>query len=135
MIMKRHPALRQLSSDHHTGLVIARKAREAAKGTVHDQRYAWTTLVARFQAELEPHFKVEEKGLLVALWRADETALVERTLTEHEDMRGLIAQDRPENLARFAELLTRHIRFEEQELFARAQELLGPEQLSGLVVA
>ena len=133
--MKRHPALRQLSSDHHTGLVLARKARQAAKGTVHDQRYAWTMLVARFRAELEPHFRVEEAGLLVALSRAGETALVERTLTEHEDMRGLIAQDRPENLARFAELLTAHIRFEERELFARAQELLQPEQLSELVVA
>ena len=135
MTMKRHPALRQLSSDHHTGLVLARKAREAAKGTVHDQRYAWTTLVARFHAELEPHFTVEEKGLLVALWRAGETDLVERTLTEHEDMRSLIAQDRPENLARFAELLTAHIRFEEQTLFARAQESLAPDQLTELVMA
>ncbi|MCW5585505.1 MAG: hemerythrin domain-containing protein [Chromatiales bacterium] len=135
MAMKRHPALRQLSSDHHTGLVLARKAREAAKGAVQDPRYAWTTLVARFQAELEPHFAVEEKGLLVALWRAGETDLVERTLTEHEDMRSLIAQDRPENLARFAELLTAHIRFEEQTLFARAQELLEPDQLSELVIA
>jgi len=133
--MKRHPALRQLSSDHHTGLVLARKASQAAKGTVHDQRDAWTTLVARFRTELEPHFRVEEAGLLVALSRAGETALIERTLTEHEDMRGLIAQDRPENLARFAELLTAHIRFEERELFARAQELLQPEQLSELVVA
>ena len=133
--MKRHPALRQLSSDHHTGLVLARKARQAARGTVHDQRYAWTTLVARFRTELEPHFRVEEAGLLMALSRAGETALVERTLTEHEEMRSLVAQDRPENLARFAELLTAHIRFEERELFARAQELLGPEQLSELVVA
>ena len=133
--MQRHPALRQLSSDHHTGLVLARKARQAANGTVHDQRYAWTTLVARFCAELEPHFQVEEQGLLVALWRAGEVGLVERTLTEHEDMRGLIAQDRPENLARFAELLTAHIRFEEQTLFARAQELLAPDQLSELVMA
>ena len=133
--MQRHPALRQLSSDHHTGLVLARKARQAAYGTVDDQRYAWTTLVARFCAELEPHFQVEEQGLLVALWRAGEAGLVERTLTEHEDMRGLIAQDRPENLARFAELLTAHIRFEEQTLFARAQELLAPDQLSELVMA
>lgn len=133
--MKRHPALRQLSSDHHAGLVLARKARQAAEGSAHDQRYAWTTLVARFHAELEPHFKLEEKGLLVALWRAGETALVERTLTEHEDMRGLIAQDRPENLARFGELLRVHIRFEERDLFARAQALLEPDQLSELVMA
>jgi len=133
--MKRHPALRQLSSDHHTGLVLARKARQAAKGSIHDQQDAWTTLVVGFHAELEPHFQTEEAGLLVALRRAGENELVERTLTEHADMRGLIAQDRPENLARFAELLTAHIRFEEQQLFARAQELLEADQLPGLVVA
>ena len=133
--MKRHPALRQLSSDHHTGLVLARKARQAAEGSVHDRRNGWTTLVARFHAELEPHFQIEETGLLVALWRVGDRELVERTLTEHEDMRRLIVQDQPENLARFAELLTAHIRFEEKVLFARAQDVLGPEQLAELVVA
>jgi hemerythrin-like domain-containing protein len=133
--MKRHPALRQLSSDHHSGLVLARKARQAAKGSVHDQRHMWATLVERFHAELEPHFRIEETGLLVALSEAGEAELVERTLTEHEDMRGMISQDQPENLARFAELLTAHIRFEEQTLFARAQDLLGPDQLTKLVVA
>ena len=133
--MKRHPALRQLSSDPHTGLALARRARQASEGSVHDQRYAWTTLVTRFHRELEPHFRIEETGLLGALSRVGETELVERTLTEHEDMRSLIAQDRPENLARFAELLTVHIRFEEQVLFARAQDLLEPEQLAEFVVA
>ena len=132
--MKRHSALRQLSSDHHTGLVLARKVRQAAEGSVHDQRNGWTTLVTRFRAELEPHFQIEETGLLVALSRVGERELVERTLSEHEDMRRLIAQDRPENLARFAELLTAHIRFEEKVLFARVQDVLGPEQLAKLVV-
>ena len=62
-------------------------------GTVHDQRYAWTTLVARFFRRTGAAFpQLKNRGLLVALWRAGEAGLVERTLTEHEDMRGLIAK-------------------------------------------
>ncbi len=42
---------------------------------------------------------------------------------------ALIAEDRPENLAAFAELLAAHIRFEETELLETAQRLLGPDVL------
>lgn len=130
--MKRHPALRQLSSDHHTGLVLARQARLAANGSADEQQATWSLLVERFGAELEPHFRLEENGLLVALERAGEALLVERTLREHKEVRALVAQDRPEGLARFAELLTAHIRFEERELFERAQTVLDAGELSEL---
>ena len=133
--MKRHPALRQLSSDHHIGLVLARKARQAANGSVHDRRYAWTTLAMRFRTELEPHFRIEESGLLSALRQAGEVELVQRTLNDHKAMRALIAQDRIENLMRFAEVLTAHIRFEEQILFERAQQVLDLDKLEGLAGA
>lgn len=128
--MQRHPALRQLSSDHHTGLVLARKAREAADGSPDERRHAWTTLVARFREELEPHFQLEEHGLLQAMERVGETQLVRRTLAEHERLRELIAENRTGNLGMFADLLTAHIRFEEQELFERAQQSLDPDQLA-----
>ncbi len=131
--MKRHPALRDLSSDHHIGLVLARKARQAADGNPRDRLHAWTTLVARFRAELEPHFQLEEEGLLPAMRRAGETLLVERTLTEHAALRDLVADARSENLAGFAELLVAHIRFEEKALFERAQQLLDLGQLAELV--
>lgn len=130
--MQRHPALRDLSSDHHLGLVLARKARQAASESIQDQRYAWETLKNRFQAELEPHFRLEEEVLLPAMRQAGESVLVERTLTEHKGLRKLVAEDRIENLARFAELLTAHIRFEEKELFERAQQLLDLGRLAKL---
>ena len=130
--MRRHPALRQLSSEHHTGLVLARQARQAATGSAEEQRRAWEALVARFEAELEPHFRCEEEGLLVAMRRSGETSLVERTLAEHADLRALVAQNRGVSLARFAQLLTAHIRFEEQILFERAQELLDLDRLGGV---
>ena len=130
--MRRHPALRELSSEHHSGLVLARKARQAATGDVDEQREVWNGLVARFRTELDGHFRREEDGLLVLMWKAGERLLVERTLAEHDDMRAMVALDDSGNLAHFADLLSDHIRFEEQELFQRAQELLDLDRLDGL---
>jgi hemerythrin-like domain-containing protein len=131
--MQRHPALRQLSGDHHAGLVLARKACQAAGGSPDERQQARTVLVARFRAELEPHFQLEEDGLLQAMDRAGETRLVQRTSAEHACMRELIAENRTEDPRKFADLLTAHIRFEEQELFERAQESLDPDPLARLV--
>jgi hypothetical protein len=69
---------------------------------------------------------------LPALRAAGETGLVERTLREHRRLRALIADDGPEGLAPFADLLAAHIRFEEQELFERAQGVLAPDVLAAL---
>lgn len=130
--MQRHQALRNLSSDHHTGLVLARKARDAAGRDSRHQVDTWLTVVVRFRDELEPHFRLEESGLLPAMLRAGETGLVERTLREHTALRLLVAENHVEDLSRFAELLTAHIRFEEKELFETAQRLLNPDTLAML---
>ncbi len=130
--MQRHQALRKLSSDHHTGLVLARRARDAVNGNLQTQTDAWLTVVAYFQAEMDAHFRLEENGLLPVLLRAGEKRLVERTLYEHETLRQLITENRAENLLRFAELLTAHIRFEEKELFETAQRLMDADTLEVL---
>jgi hemerythrin-like domain-containing protein len=126
--MQRIEALRRLSSEHHSGLVIARRAREQA-GASAGREAAWADLRQRFADELEPHFKLEERGLLPALRAAGEKMLVERTLDEHLRMRTLIATGGPDALTAFAEMLTDHIRFEEKELFETAQLALGAEEL------
>jgi hypothetical protein len=51
--MQRHPALRSLTSEHHTGLVIARRARQASREGGSAQSVAWGDVKERFQAELE----------------------------------------------------------------------------------
>lgn len=130
--MQRHPTLRDLSSDHHSGLVLARRARRAADWDPETRAGAWAAVVEHFRRELEPHFLREERGLLSALGRAGETALVERALREHAALRRLIVADRAEGLAKFAESLVAHIRFEEKVLFERAQKLLDLERLADL---
>jgi len=130
--MKRDPSLRNLSSEHHSGLVIARKARKAADLDAAAQTAAWESIRQIFRTELEPHFQTEERGVLPALREAGEVELVERTLREHRAMRALIAANRPANLGPFAEALKAHIRFEENELFEIAQRVLGSERLAQL---
>jgi hemerythrin len=121
--MKRSPALRALSSEHHAGLVLARRALQAVTPEAVTQ--AWHELVTRFETELEPHFREEESWLLLALERLGESERVRRTLDEHSRLRALVyerAHD-AEGLRLFAELLKAHIRFEERELFELAEVL------------
>jgi iron-sulfur cluster repair protein YtfE (RIC family) len=126
--MRRCAALKRLSSEHHSGLVIARRARVAAPAP----EAAWVELRQRFADELEPHFQLEERGLLPALQAAGEQTLVERTLAEHRALRDLIDGGGPADLDAFAQLLTGHIRFEENALFAMAQRVLGPDALAAI---
>ena len=128
--MKRRPELSGLSSDHHTGLVLARRARKAADGDDRMAQAEWQRIVERFYTELEPHFRVEEQALLPALKEAGEEALVERTLHEHARLRTLVLEPTARHLSTFANLLREHIRFEEQVLFQRTETLMDAEALS-----
>ncbi|MCP5408914.1 MAG: hemerythrin domain-containing protein [Chromatiaceae bacterium] len=130
--MKRHPSLRSLSSEHHTGLVLARRARKAADQDNSTQASTWTAIQHTFQSELEVHFQREEQSLLPALRAVGKVELVDRTLREHRSMRLLIQENNPGNLASFAEALTAHIRFEEKVLFETAQRVLGSRVLKDL---
>ena len=130
--MKRHPQLQDLSREHHGALKLARAARQAAEAGAADKLATIAERVARlFAAELDPHFRVEEQGLLVTLAQAGEHALVQRTLDEHAQLRRLVAAlSAPDaaTLLRFADLLAAHVRFEERELFETAQGHLASGQ-------
>lgn len=126
--MKRHPHFQDLSREHHSALKLARAARQAAASGDADE----TTRLARrvadlFATELEPHFRVEEQGILVELARAGRHPLVERTLDEHAELRRLAARMAAPDatmLLRFGDLLATHVRFEERELFEAAQAVM-----------
>lgn len=137
--MKRLPELRDLSEDHHHGLVLARRAKQAACGegglVVND---VWIEVEMQFKTELAPHFLVEETLIVPSLERAGESALTARLLDEHRAIRECV---RPENgrtpaaLNRFGELLENHIRFEERELFEVAQNRLNSQELGAIAEA
>lgn len=128
--MKRALALRNLSNEHHQGLVLAKRAKKAA--CTEDAQQIWEEIRQRFAVEMEPHFRDEEARLLPVLEQAGETELVKRTLDEHAALRRLIDEDSVESMIRFAGLLEQHIRFEERELFEAAQRVLTPAELDEL---
>ena len=130
--MQRDPNLVRLSRDHHTGLVLAKRARELEPAEATQRRAAWTEMQARFADELEPHFQLEEQGLLPALRAAGEDVLVDRTLSEHAELRRLIASADPSAPQRFGEAFATHTRFEEEGLFETAQRVLAADVLDAL---
>ena len=131
--MKRHPDLLQLSREHYTALKLARDARRAAEsGAAGDVAALARRVVQVFAVELDPHFCVEEQGILMLLAQAGEHGLVARTLADHAELRrlaSLLATPTAETLLRFAELLGAHVRFEEREVFEAAQARLTVDRI------
>lgn len=129
--MKRHPQLQQLSREHHGALKLARDARKAGEsGSAGEITVLAQRVVQVFRVELDPHFCVEEQGILVALDHAGEHELARRTRDEHMELRrlaGLLAIPDGGTLLRFADLLGAHVRFEEREVFEAVQAGFAPD--------
>jgi hemerythrin-like domain-containing protein len=141
--MKRDPALRELSSDHHHALVHARRLVKAA-GLVEDA--AASTRVAHdflaFWAEhINAHFHEEEELLLPAFARYGdpwEPAVV-RVLVEHVQLRRLVGDLSrrlqagelfTETMRMLGILLRDHIRHEENVLFPMIERALPEDALA-----
>jgi len=129
--MKRIPELHKLSADHHLGLVLARRALIAAEGkSRHSPSEVWDEIDRKFRSELEPHFRIEEKYLVPPMEAMGELELVARLNEEHKALREIVVNRSARSLSllrEFGEILERHIRFEERELFETAEKLLPTE--------
>jgi alkylhydroperoxidase/carboxymuconolactone decarboxylase family protein YurZ len=138
--MKRSPELRDLSVDHHNGLIVARHLRRAAAGeiplpaAVQELRQAW-------QTEIGPHFEAEEAVLLPAYASVvgEEAPLIARTLAEHAALRRQVSElaqaveEEQRRLAGEAGIaLEAHIRFEERLLFPAIERALAGPSLASL---
>ncbi len=133
--MKRHAALLGLSRDHHLALVIANRAKRASGEADGPSQGPASEIAGTFYREIEPHFQTEENGLLPALEKAGQSRLVTQTLAEHKMLRelaGLLEKGGIDMLHRFGELLDRHVRFEERELFPMTESVLTEEELDGI---
>ena len=126
--MKRNPALQPLSREHHTALVLANACERAAQsGDAALVSKACQRAIRAFENELDAHFRIEEQSLLPLLKSPETQALVQRTLMEHQQLRGLLPglqQDDVEALNNFGKCLSAHVRFEERELFPVFESLL-----------
>ena len=146
--MKRHPALRALSSDHQQGLVQARRLVQAAQAAEAgapeaDRRRVAQAFLVFWAAHTRRHFREEEEVLLPAFARYGDPAAapVVRLLVEHVQIRRLVADlqrqvdtGAPElaTMQAIGELLRAHIRHEEDVVFPMLEQIMPEEALIAL---
>jgi hemerythrin-like domain-containing protein len=136
--MKRSRELRPLSAEHHQALLVAFQLKKSLEG--HPEAAGapkdlpgLLSLARRFEEKVfSAHARAEEELLGQHLAPAD----LKRLRSEHVELHRLVelarhAQpaDLRSGLGAFADLLERHIRWEERELFAYAEEHLDHEAL------
>ena len=119
--MKRHDFLRELSSQHHQALCLAR---DILRGSEENEDLVALRSKARalYRDELSAHFDIEERTVLPFLVQAGKKSMVQQTLEEHRQLRQLVSKlDDTDSLLQFAQLLKAHVRFEERVLFKHWQ--------------
>lgn len=135
--MKRADALRPLSREHLTALLVAKGLREA-----DDIDEATRAFLRFWENDGQRHFRIEEEVLLPT-WAAHaelDRPGVSRLLDEHLVIRRealLLAGGKLslEEVRKLGELLHDHVRFEERQLFPLAEDALDDESLGRLAVA
>jgi len=132
--LKRHPGLIPLSKEHHFGLLLVWKIRQGINFKVDPERIGKYVLHF-FQHDLEEHFKSEENQVFNKMPEKD--PLILQAIAEHEKLYDIIHQLKSgsvstASLEEFAELLEKHIRFEERHLFPHLQNTLTDETLVSL---
>ena len=130
----RHPSLILLSHDHHHGLALALRCRKQSLGQMKPTgaeglRERSAEGLQFFAGELMVHFRAEEEVLfpLMNSRVPESVAIVDRLLKEHEDIVAMVHQlENKQRLSQilfdFGDLLERHIRCEERELFPLYEE-------------
>ena len=125
----RHPILIPLSNDHHHGLALALRCRRQALGQIKPTGVQGLKERVKeyrdfFAQNLVPHFRAEEEILfpLIRARAAESRSLIDQLLKDHEQLRKgeeCLAEDKGLSKVLFdlGDLLERHIRREERELF------------------
>jgi iron-sulfur cluster repair protein YtfE (RIC family) len=125
----RHPSLISLSHEHHHGLALALRCRKQALGQIKPMGAAGLLERAEefrsfYAGHLCAHFRAEEEVLFPLIDSAapGSSAIIDELVRDHEQIRKAVAQLESGNgLAKLifdlGDLLERHIRKEERELF------------------
>ncbi len=138
--MKRSKYLVPLSWEHHSALLNANRIQKGLQINaelnlmVEFLKYIW-------ENDLKGHFEREEKIVFsVDDWDAVEPHLKEQVLQEHQAM-GEIAdkilssssqEEIKQLLARFAQMVVDHVRFEERQLFPAVEKSFNKETLQSI---
>ena len=136
----RHPSLILLSHDHHHGLALALRCRKQALGQIKPMgseglRAHAKELLEFYQTNLMAHFKAEEE-VLFPVMREQVTSsrdMLDQLVRDHEQIRCAMPElEAGTGLAKLifdlGDLLERHIRKEERELFPLFETQVNAEK-------
>ena len=136
----RHPSLIRLSHDHHHGLALALRCRKQSLGQIKPMgaeglRERSAEVTQFFATDLVPHFRAEEDILFPLLRSAvpQSVPVIEQLLGEHEQISAMVENlNRGQGLSQIlfdlGDLLERHIRLEERELFPLYEENVAADE-------
>jgi len=120
--MKREKFLWPLTQSHHRALMTAKRIKERLSVADGGEEEMAAEVRRLYEEELRLHFWDEEKILALYEERMGrEEPEPQRIRLEHRRLEWLLARaDRP-SLLELAELLTAHVRFEEDVLFGKIE--------------
>ena len=132
--VNRNEHIRKLSRQHHFSLLFCWKIRQGLRTHVAMERvrkyvqYFW-------QQHLQPHFREEENILFAPI----KDRQVQRAINEHKYIKSQIEglanyteNNERKSLARIADIVDEHVRYEERELFPHLERKLSKEQLENI---
>ncbi len=141
--MTRHEALVPLTHDHHHFMAHSRRMQEAASGEDTDRRRAADDYVSFYLGKGLRNLREEQELFFPAAFFAGEQAraLVLKALGAHLEMHDKTHQLQrelatgsitAESLTVVAEILTEHVRLEEEELFPVIESTVEDAELKRL---
>ena len=143
---RRHDSLIPLTHDHHHTLAQARRLKDLGKIDDETQRRNVANDFVNFYfGRAVRHFHEEEELFFAPLVDEPEARdLVVRAVSDHLRLHALVrtikrqlsaGEADPVVLGQISDLLTEHVRFEEQELFPLIERLIPEENLVDLATA
>ncbi|MFD2907748.1 hemerythrin domain-containing protein [Flavobacterium ardleyense] len=135
--LKRNPAIVTFSKDHHFALLLVWKIREGLKKEIETSRIS-NYIIHFFDTDLIFHFE-EEETLLFSKLPSDNLLRLQAE-EEHKLIKLEIdaLRNNPEDkvgIENLANILEKHIRFEERELFNYLQEIFTEDELAAVAEA
>jgi hemerythrin-like domain-containing protein len=140
--MWRDPNLHPLSHQHQHGLALSVLIERGLKADPSAEKAdeLANKVTVTWEVELQGHFRVEEEVLFPAVKPVLASgAIVEELIEQHRQMEALIGKigeaagpARIGLLTEFGQLLSKHIRIEERQLFEEIQARLPEEKMAAL---
>lgn len=130
--IKRSEHIVQLSREHHFSLLFCWKVKKGVRKGVEPSRIIQYILYF-WKEHLLPHFSEED-----VLFEKVDDKFVQRAYNEHHEINGLVMslgsikeeEDKVQAAIQIADMVDKHVRFEERELFPHLEAAIEESELA-----